>query len=180
MKSVVFYFCVLFILSSCVSEKDLLLKVDKTQMNVNTDTTTFSNVNRFEKNRINLAEILLGYQKIRFYEDEHPELDSLSTTISYDGDKHLNVSIQNDTNVSGQFRIKVKNRGNYLLLKRKLFLIPIPFAFFIERDRRAILYYDSDRNLKIIHGENQFIWVFFGGGNEYVQESKFTIEPTIP
>lgn len=163
----------LFALSSCVSERDLLGNVSTTEMMNRNVNGTFNNSNILGQQSENLADLLYGFERIRFYETSNDSLDSLTTRIEYDGNKRLHITFLDTDSSIAEFDVKVKNKQNYLSIKPRTFLIPIPFLFFILRHRKAILFTDKDGYLHFVKGEEQMVWVFMAGGNTSIRENKF-------
>ncbi len=137
---------------------------------------TYENKNLTEEYYNNLPNLIREQYKINIKEDSNRDLDSLKTKIEYDGQSQLIVSFIDTSQTKQEFKLKVKNNGNYLSVKRKLMLIPIPFVFFIYKNRKAIIFNDQEGNLHIINGESQFIWVFITGGSRKIYENSYTIE----
>jgi hypothetical protein len=57
-----------------------------------------------------------------------------------------------------------------------MFLIPIPFLFYVQKERKAILFINNNEELTIINGENQLIWVLMAGGNSFTNENRFELK----
>ncbi len=177
MKNIIIYVLALSILSGCICEKELVKEVKHTNSYIpQTICSTYKNKNLGGSHYSNLSDLLFGFHKIKFYENQHQVLDSLCTKLEYDGNKKLQISFLDTNNVEKRFFLKVKNKGEYLSVRRKTFLIPIPFFFFIQRDRKAIIYNDMEGDLIIITGEYQLIWVLFAGGNSVIHENKFELK----
>jgi hypothetical protein len=124
---------------------------------------------------LNLVDLLFGFNKIKFNEIQNHNLDSLFTKIKYDGNKTLNITFTDKKSITTCFTIKVKNKGNYLSIKRKTFLIPIPFLFFIHKSRKAIIFNDINGDLHIVNGETQTIWILMAAGNSFTHENIFKL-----
>lgn len=138
--------------------------------------TTYENKNLTEEYYINLPNLFQELYKIKLKEDSNRDFDSLKTKIEYDGQNQLIVSFIDTSQTKQEFALKVKNKGNYLSVKRKLTLIPIPFVFFIYKNRKAIIFNDQEGNLHIINGESQFIWVITTGASSEIHENVYKVE----
>lgn len=165
---------IILYLTSCVTEKEPLSKVTNSEMVLDNNLNgTYSNVNVGIQTKVNLSDLLTGYERIRFYDQYNTSFDSLETKIEYDGAKKLSVTFLDSNSSTHHFDLKVKNKGNYLSLQRKLFLIPIPFLFYVHKERKAILFSDRNGDLHIIGGEDQGIWIFMAAGYAYTNHNKF-------
>jgi len=94
--------------------------------------------------------------------------------LNYDGGKRLDVSLLQGDFLYKRIELKVKNKGHYLSVKRHLFLVPIPFLFYVHKERKTILFIDATGNLVTVNGNDQFIWVLMAGGNRQDTVSKHT------
>lgn len=90
----------------------------------------------------------------------------LQTKIEYDGYKSLHVEILDSNKVVDKFTLKVKNKGDYLSVRRRIFLVPIPFLFFAYFNRKAIIYNDSMGNLKLSVGDNSMLMILIAAGDK--------------
>ena len=177
MKSIELSFSIVILafLSSCITERELLSKYDNSKKMSVSDTTNvvYSNKNLGGEQYQNLSDLLNGFHKIRIKEVQNHSLDSLFTKIEYDGNKKLKISLLKTDSLITSFSVKVKNNGNYLSLKRKFLLIPIPFIFFVHKQRKAIVFNNEEGDLVIINGESQLIWVLIANGNNFFHVNEF-------
>ena len=170
----IFSLLIIFSLSSCVTEKELLSKTTNSAMFLDGNLNgIYSNVNVGLQETANLSDLFLKYERIRFDEKRNNSLDSLETKIEYDGDNKLTITFLDSNSVVHRFDLKVKNKGNYLSLRRKLFVIPIPFLFYVHRERKGILFNDNNGDLHIISGEENSIWIFMAASVESTDHHKF-------
>ncbi len=115
--------------------------------------------------------VLLGHElhilnKIRPPEPYPSEI--VSTELNYDGRKLLDVSIHFADGNTDDFQLKAKDKGNYLSVRRKLFLIPIPLFFYWHKERKAILCNNERGNLVMVRGVYELAMVFLlSGGIDY-------------
>jgi hypothetical protein len=86
---------VFLVLTSCISNKELLSIDHSTSKKVPSQNVslTYANQNLGGEHYSNLAQLLSGFNKIRFNEEVNHSLDSLNTNIEYDGYKKPKVKI---------------------------------------------------------------------------------------
>ena len=174
MAKIILLIVITFSLTSCVTEKELLSKTTNSAMILDSNLNgTYSYVNVGIEEKADLPNVFLSYKRIKFDDERNSSLDSLQTRIEYDGDKKLKITLLDSISVIQTFDLRVKDRGNYLSVKRKLFLIPIPFLFYFHKERKAIIFSDNNGDLHIIEGEEQSIWIFMAGGYSFTNHHKF-------
>jgi hypothetical protein len=158
-------FGVLFLLGSCISNRRLLKACSSKELK-SIENINGKYVNLATENKIQLFKTLnecLDIDKgdsIFYSNAEHTAVQ-----LNYDGGKYLDVSLLRGDAVLKNIELKVKNKGHYLSVKRHLFLVPIPFLFYVHFERKAILFTDAAGNLVAVNGNDQFIWVLMAGGN---------------
>ncbi len=167
------FILIVLILTSCVSEKELLLKCNRTSTNCEQISGTYSGINNLDSTGKALSNQLYEYDRITLFERDHLGWDSLPVTLHYDGNKKLSVLIGDSLQPTKEFSLKVKNRGNYLSVKQKLLFTPIPFLLFIYKNRKALIYTQENGNLAIINGRKEVFWIFIAAGNKSFKSSGF-------
>lgn len=177
MKKALYSFLLVICFTSCISEKELLSKYDTKKMFLNESINAiYDNKNVIEKYYNNLPDLLSVLYKPKLKEAINRELDSLKTKIEYDERNQLTISYVDTNETKKKFTLKVKNKGNYLSVRRKLLLIPIPFVFFIYRNYKALIFNDQEGNLHIINGKSIFGWIFITGGSRKIYENVYNVE----
>jgi|APGre2960657404_1045060.scaffolds.fasta_scaffold00395_8 hypothetical protein len=74
----------LSIISGCISEKELFWEIKFTKGSVPQNiSSTYVNKYFGGPHYSNLSDLLLGFYKVKFYENQRPELDSLHTRIRW-------------------------------------------------------------------------------------------------
>ncbi len=108
----------------------------------------------------------LGESNSRKWDREKNKLsDSAQISLDYDGDRHIMVCTHSKESVN-TFRLKVKNKGRYLSVKRQFMIFPIPFCFFVW-DYKQILFNDSKGRLVSVSRKMGTGWLLFMvAGNE--------------
>lgn len=160
-------------LTSCVSEKELVRKADISVTNCDRISGTYLGMNTSDSLGRSLSNQLYEYDRITLFERDHLNWDSLPVNLRYDGNKKLHVLIGDSLNPTKEFSLKVKNRGNYLSVKQKLFFIPIPFLFFAYKTRKALIYSHENGHLTIINGRKEALWILVAAGDKSVKTSGF-------
>ena len=164
----------LFLFTSCVSKKELISKINISNVRDKIEIENFYlNKNLNTNSYQNLIKIINNQDKRKIFKSINQFSDSICVKIVYDGFKKLTVSYSDTFNTLKIYNLEVKNKGNYLSFKRKVKLIPIPFLFFYYWNEKSILYIDKENNLNIISGQNQFVWIILAGGVKYIYENKF-------
>ena len=136
----------------------------------------YTNKNITNEALSNLPDLLRKFNESKLIEKSNRIVDTLTTSIKYDGKKQLTISFTDTNKIEHVFSLKVKNKGNYLSVKRKLKLIPIPILFFVYKNNKGIIFNDSVGNLHFITGECQFIWIFIIGGSKEILDNSFEIK----
>jgi hypothetical protein len=176
MKPILIITLILFTLTSCVSEKELLTKIDfknvKTNIEIKND---FLNKNINDNTYKDLIQILNYHNIPKIFKNYDRYNDSSIVNIVFDGINNLNVSYKDTSNTLVNYNLKVKNKGNYLSLKRKFTFIPIPVLFTYYWNEKTIIYVDNQENLNLISGQSQFVWILITGGDRKVYENKFEL-----
>jgi hypothetical protein len=160
-------------LTSCVSEKELLRKADLSIIKCDQISGTYLGKNHTDSLGRSLSDQLYKYDRITLFERDHSDWDSLPVTLSYGGDKKLHVIVGDTLNPTKEFSLKVKSRGNYLSVKQKLFFIPIPFLFFVYKNRKALIYTREIGSLAIINGNKEVFWMLIAAGDNSFKSSSF-------
>ncbi len=174
MKTQIKLFILIISLISCVNEKELLTKLDASNIKEKVEIdTTYSNENLNTYTYQSLVQLLNSHDKLKIFNDYKKLDDSLKVKLFFDGVNQLNVSYKDSSQNIISYTLKVKNKGNYLSLKRKVKLIPIPFIFFYYQNIKTIIYIDNENILHCTSGQNQFVWMILAGGRGNIHENKF-------
>jgi hypothetical protein len=148
-----FYVLLIPLLASCISESTMFHGVDGTQ-------TYSTDVRGSYRNDPDEHAAPLGYQLYRmqrkFSESEYyPEANRVQ--LDYTDDHLLGVNVYTDSTLLDNFVLKVKNKGDYLEIKRKLRLVPLPVLLWFHDEHRVILMKDPSGNLVVSHANFQAI-----------------------
>lgn len=174
MKIITLNIILLLIISSCVSEKEILTKIDSKNFKNNVEIQNdYLNKNINNNLNKNLIQILNYHHDPKIFKNYYSYSDSTIVNITFNGVNSLNISYKDTSNNIVNFNIKVKNKGNYLTFRRKVTLIPIPLFFTYYWNEKTIIYLDNENNLNLISGQTQFICIFIAGGDRTVYENKF-------
>lgn len=165
----------LLVLTSCVSGKKLLEYSNSDNLKSLDLNHTYGNP-ADSMIEYSLAEKLIRLNRITVFEKRIPEYKNLDTKLEYDGNKTLKISLFDSVSIKEAFTLKVKNKGNYLSIKRKCLFIPIPLFFFVYKNRKALLFNDNNGSLTLLQGDSQFIWVFIANGNQSIEKSSFELK----
>ncbi|OFZ61001.1 MAG: hypothetical protein A3D92_15405 [Bacteroidetes bacterium RIFCSPHIGHO2_02_FULL_44_7] len=146
-------------LTSCVSRRELVRQISANPLSTSGINGTYSNSSNSSSHE--LKTLLFISKKGTFNDSGLAEFQNANTVkIVYDGFKDLWIQFRQDTELLYDFHLKVKNRGDYLQLRRKLLLIPIPFVYF-HKEKLTILANDGSGNL-LISGGLYELYVLFG------------------
>ena len=91
--------------------------------------------------------------------------DSAGITLNYDGNNRLNIHYASADTVA-DFSLKVKNKGNYLVLKSHLVVVPIPLLSFYD-EQKQILFTVKHGQLVSIFYWKRIVWVLVFFNNKY-------------
>ncbi len=176
MKINILYIILLIILTSCISEKELVTKIEDSKIKDKVEIENlYSNKNLNNNTYQNLIQILDYHYKHKIFKNHYKLNDSVKVKIVFDGIDNLNVCYNDTNNNLINYNLKVKNKGKYLTLKRKFKIIPIPFIFGYYWNEKTIVYIDNNNDLNFLSGQNQFIWILLAGGGKNIYENKFEI-----
>lgn len=106
----------------------------------------------------------LLYDCKSFKNDTSKNINSLN--LNFDGKNNLIVTLKSNDIIINKFNFKVKLRGDYISIKRNLFLIPIPFIWTRYHEAKVILSNDQDGNLHLNYARSQFVWTLMAGSVE--------------
>lgn len=149
-----FYVLIIPLLASCISESTLFHGIDDAQMNCEHMSGNFENDP--DENAAPLAWELETMRRHHREPKVYPTADRVS--LEYDGASSLNVGVYALDTLMNQFTLKVKKKDNYLEMKPKLRLIPIPILLWIHDEKRVILMNDTAGNLVVSHANFQAIF----------------------
>lgn len=93
--------------------------------------------------------------------------------LNFDGKKTLIVTISDSNVISNKIELKVKLVDNYVSIKRKFVLIPIPFIFFHYYESKVVLSNEKAGFLNVKNSRNQFVWILLGGGQPSHHNTNF-------
>jgi hypothetical protein len=111
-----------------------------------------------DSSKFNLAEKLLDFAKISCEDLVVGENTVVSLEIK--SRNRLFVQILQERNVVKQFELKAKVHNNYVSVKRKLKITPIPF-FYFHFEEKMILFLDDKGKLTAVFGNDQGGMVLF-------------------
>lgn len=163
------------LLFSCVTEKRLVNRIDPGKTaSIEQIANTYSN-NKSSVSHENLAEVLKQLHRTTAFERmPFPLKATTDVKLELEGGNRLRVTLLDSVSQLDEFILKVKKKGSYLSLKRKLFLVPVPILFTVYKNRKALLYVNSDGNLVILEGRSRFVMVMFlGAGDKSIISSEF-------
>ena len=155
-------------LNSCISNhylKKIYKKAHKEagMQGISTINHTYKNLDSTKSYQLSG---FLGESNSRKWDREKNKLsDSAQIGLNYDGKKHIWVSVHSKDSIK-PYKLKVKNKGKYLSVKRKLQILPIPFCYFVW-DYKQILFNDNQGRLVSVSRRMSAGWVLFMvAGNE--------------
>ena len=104
----------------------------------NSDTSTDAHDPRF-------SEVLFPQRSWKRRRIDHQKINTVE--LRYDGDKRVYASLHFTDGTIQEKILQVRNRGNYLSIKRRYFVIPIPLLYYMEEEHKALLINDADGRL---------------------------------
>ena len=78
----------------------------------------------------------------------------------------LTVRAIEDGQVVGSFEIPVRRRGKYLILERKVSMIPIPVLYFSSHEDKTILAPLADGSIGYYSYNDETLWILFFGASQ--------------
>ncbi len=164
-------------LFSCIGSRELMNETPDNQdmISVNAINGTYLNQSPSDTLMRTLWDIL--YDSYSFQEDTNKQIKP-NTMISLSlNQKSLVVLAKNGDQIIGELELKGKIKGDYFCAKRNLFLVPIPFLFFRQRERRLVMGVTSENQLMVNHGMIEFAWVIMmAGGNDFNSTERYEKE----
>jgi len=164
-------------LTSCVSVKKLE-KLNPKEI----DEFSLKKFNGFYENT-NLNDSINVALWDKLYELKRKKTDTIDFNeiskikLNFDNKKTLTITAFNNDKIISEFKIKSKIKNSYLSLKRKLFLIPLPFVFYTQSERKIILGNNNKGELIMKYGYGEFAWILImAGGYDGINSYKFKKE----
>ena len=96
--------------------------------------------------------------------------DSCLVILKEVNKRTLSASLVNKGDTLKTIKLKGRRKEKYFLVNRKILLIPIPFIFYLHREKRILIGITENNNLSIKEGEFVFVWIGFSGDNEWISE----------
>lgn len=165
-------FLLLLALNSCISGRELVRQISTEPLSTNKINGTY--LNSSSNSSLELKGLLLSSSKGTTNDELLAEFQNGNTVkIVYDGFKDLWIQFRQDAEVLYDFHLKVKNREDHLQLRRKFFLLPIPFAYY-HKEKMSILTNDASGNLLVSGGSYEFYLLFgISGGEDVLHQGRF-------
>ena len=88
--------------------------------------------------------------------------------LVFDADSRVTARAVADGRTIDSMCLKVKRDDRYLSVKRYLFLVPIPFLFYVHQERKSLLANSATGSLIVKSGDNIYGWLllFAVGGRK--------------
>ncbi len=151
-----------WLLTSCISTSKLQKKVPVSPDPVTNASFNGVYVNRDDPQQRSLWTILHTCKTRK--RDMAMNSDSGTVSLKLEG-QLLHVQLYHRDSLMSAFDLSVRQQGNYLFIKRRFLLVPIPFLFYSYREVVAVL--SEERGaLNVQYGDDQLIWVLFAGSRE--------------
>lgn len=174
MKQILILFLPFLFLSSCISNKKILKNTSSECKEFSIDELNgnyaVSYVGSDSESDPNLWRILYNCAPLK--KDTVYITQDVTINLQYDGVKTLSVTAQIGDNIISSFDYKCKLHNNYISVRRKVHIVPIPF-FFIYEESKILLGLHENGNLLVKSGYDQFLWVVMVGGQSGVSEYEF-------
>ncbi len=136
------------------------------------------NGNYYNKGRVQDTTEVTSFLWDSFYEshviDGSKYLSPENSIVNVEfNDNRLNLKLIVENKVVDSISLKAKLEGNYLSIKRKYFLIPVPF-FFIIYDNKTLLTMSPDGNLIMKNSNMQGVFVLIkASGSENLRTEEY-------
>ena len=162
----------LLFLSSCVSTYDLMdshatdvARFSTTELNGN-----YSNSGDDKYHR--LWNTLTNFKSSK--RDTITISKNAVINLHFENEKRLIMTAYENNKVLKTIVLKGNMKGDYFSIKRKLFLIPIPF-FFIHQETKVILGQGQSGNVIVKYGKEKSAWILImaGGGLQGYYEDEY-------
>lgn len=146
--------------TSCISLNDVVSRQYVEMDSLSTEKFNESYKNKAQLSEQNLWSILEKYTKKSYLKTSLRYIpDDATINLYFENKKTLLVSAFKNERLLEQMIIKGKIRKNkYFSLRRRFFMIPIPFLFF-HNESKGILGIDKDKNLVLKDGHEEGIWL---------------------
>ncbi len=164
-------FIAILLSEGCISERDLLRKREINMTAFKNDSLNHGYSNNSDLNNYNLWTNL--YECKTFKKDTTNQV-SITSIILNLKQNQLTVTAMNYDKPINQILLKGKLKKDYLIIKRNLFLIPIPFLYFRHREKRVLISNDVNNNLILLSGSEDFLWILFAGGYNSVSFNRYS------
>jgi len=159
---------------SCVTEKRLVNGMDPGKTaSIERISNTYSN-SKSAISHENLAEVLKQLHRTTAFERiPFPMKAATDVKLELEGENRLRVTLLDSISPLGEFVLKVKKKDSYLSIKRKMLFIPVPMLFTIYKNRKGLLYVNSDGNLVVLEGRSRFVMILMAAGDKSIVSSEF-------
>ncbi len=161
------------ILFSCVSSKELNRVSPEQFAPFSTENFNGKYNNCTDSAAFSLLDVLEN--KSLLFAEKSSDCQAAILELYFDGRHKLHIKQILDEKVVFETTVRVKQKKNYLSLKRKLLLIPIPAVFYWHDERKAIIGLTDKGELLIKQGSENFGWLFLflHGGNSSHTAARF-------
>jgi hypothetical protein len=86
----------------------------------------------------------------------------------------LMVTAMEDSIIVNRFELEGHVKGDYFVVKRKLFLIPVPLLFYWHNESKAIIGISETGLLVVKYGIEELRWILMAGENGYRGHAEFS------
>lgn len=106
-------------------------------------------------------------------DDKYHISPTASILLNYSSKGKLTVTANDTGGKTSSIVLKAKQRGNYLRVKRRLFLIPVPFLFYRHDETLILLSNDPDGTLNVQYGSEVYAWIIMAGSSSRYHDYRY-------
>lgn len=162
------------LLVSCISSRELIRETPANQDMISVNAINGEYTNQSPSDTLMPTLWKLLHDSYSFQDDTNKQIGPNSTISLTLNQRSLVVLAKDGDSIIGELELKGKIKGDYFCANRNLFLIPIPFLFFRQRERRLVMGVTSENQLLVNHGLIEFAWVIMmAGGSDYVATERY-------
>jgi len=162
----------LLFLFGCISSRELMHETPANQDLISVNAINGNYANQSVTDTLSTLWHEL-YESFSFREDTAKQVTRNSTIHLTLNQKSLIVLAKEGDRIVGELELKGKIKGDYFCPNRNLFLVPIPFLFFRQRERRVVIAVTTENQLIVNQGLEEFLWVIMAGGYDSRSSDRF-------
>jgi len=169
MKATFIITVIALILSGCTSTRSLSRKFSEkpTVIYRQFSGVGYANTAMPKDGQVSTGSLWGSLSHYRLEKTELPEVgEEAVIRLSLINSDTLTVSAIENEQVAGSFEIPVRRRGKYLILEKKVKMIPIPVLYFSSREDKTILAPLANGSIGYYSYSDETLWILFFGASQ--------------